>query len=111
MGGVSVTQSSDPQLQFIHDNKRTKVPVYDGSGSTQESGNQTLTMDFPMRELFISNDSNSNITFTVTGNASLNMSFLLLPGEVFDERLPLFNQVVVTASGVWRYRVRGGRVV
>lgn len=111
MGSVSILQSGDPNYQIWEKgNILPKVSVYDTSGITQMSGNQTLTMDFPMREIFISNDSNSNLTAVFTGIANLNMSFLLLPGETINERLPLFNQVVVTCSGLWRYYVRSGRV-
>ena len=111
MGSVSTTQSGDPSYQvWEKGNILPKVSVYDTSGATQENGNLTLTMDFPMREVWLGNDSNSNLTAVFTGNASLNMTFLLLPGEILNERLPLFNQIVVTCSGAWRYYVRSGRV-
>ena len=51
------------------------------------------------------------MTIVVTGNASLNVGFLLHTGDVLNERLPLFTQVVVSCSGNWRYIVRSGRVV
>jgi len=110
MGSVNPNQAPDT-VQYIEGNKRTRVPVYDSSSTTQQNGNQTLVMDFPMRELFVSNDSTGNMTIVVTGNASLNLGFMLLPSETINERLPLFTQVVVNASGLWRYYVRGGRVI
>lgn len=111
MGSVSPLGGSDPNYNsFKTGNIRDRSPVYDTSGTTQVNGNQVLVMDHPMRELFLSNDSNNNITVVVTGLASLNMSFLLLPGETLNERLPLFQIVTVTASGVWRWYVRSGRI-
>lgn len=111
MGSVSTTQSGDSAYNYWEKgNTLTKSPVYDSSGQTQNSGNATLTMDFPMRELFLSNDGNGNLTIQVIGNASLNLNFLLLPGETFNERLPLFTSLIITTSGAWRYYVRSGRV-
>lgn len=111
MGSVNPNASSDPNYNtFKIGNLRDRSPVYDTSGGTQVSGNSTLTMDHPMREIFISNDNNSNMTIVISGLAGLNMTFLLLPGETLNERLPLFQTVVVTASGVWRWYVRSGRI-
>lgn len=92
-------------------NQRARLPVIGSSGTTQQSGNYTITqgVDFavPGRELFISNDSQSNITVLVNLIEGGTMSFVLLPIETIDERLPLFSSVVVTASGSWRWYVRG----
>lgn len=87
--------------------QRPKLPVFD-AGS--EDGNITLTMDHPMRELFIANDSESDdLTFTVyCRNGEL--TFTLKHCETFDERLELFTSVDVEASGEWRWIVRSGRV-
>lgn len=92
-------------------NERVKLPVVGSDNGTQVSGNYTIGSaigDLPTqgRELWISNDSNSNITFIVTCTEGT-LGFLIQPGETFDERLPLFNYVAVTASGNWRWRVRG----
>lgn len=111
MGSVSTSGGSDPSYNtYKIGNLRDRTPVYDTSGGTQVNGNSTLTMDHPMRELFITNDNNTNMTIVVTGLASLNMTFLLLPGETLNERLPLFQVVTVTATGNWRWYVRSGRL-
>jgi len=60
----------------------------------------------PARELFISNDGNSSLTFVVNGDGGA-LSWLLQAGEVFDERLPVFTSVAVSASGNWRWKIRG----
>jgi hypothetical protein len=88
--------------------QRAKLPIYD-SGS--ESGNLVLTMEHPMRELFLVNDSMSdNLTLNVAGDASLSLDFVLIPNEQFDERLPEFLTVTVVSPGAWHWRVRSGRV-
>ena len=92
-------------------NERPKLPVIGSSGTTQQNGNYSITqgVDFAIagRELFISNDSTSqNITFTVTCDGGT-LSFFLSPGDTFNERLPMFTLVNVTASDVWRWYVRG----
>ena len=88
--------------------QRPMLPVYD---SGIESGNEVLTMDHPMRELFISNDDmDNNLTFIVTGNDQLSLEFMLTPGGTFNERMPEFLTVTVTAPGAWRWYVRSGRV-
>lgn len=91
-------------------NERAKVPVMGSTLTSSQSGNYTLTqgVDFPVlgRELWISNDNNNNMTFVVNGDGGA-LNFMIQPGEMFDERLPLFSNVVVTATGGWRWRVRG----
>ena len=88
--------------------QRVKVPIFDAGVKT---GNQVLTMDHPMRELYLSNDSTVNpLTVVVTGDASLSLTFVLSAGQVMDERLPEFTVVTVTATDSWSYRVRSGRV-
>lgn len=88
--------------------QRNLLPVYD---SGKETGNKVLTMDHPMRELYIANDSDTeNVEFTVTGDASLSLTFTLLPHDWIDERFPEFTTVTVTASGAWRWYVRSGRL-
>jgi len=111
IGNVSTTQASDPNYPYWEKgNTLPKVPVYASSGTTQANGNATVTMDFPTRELFITNDGTGNMTFVITGSAGLNMGFMLQPGEIFNERLPLFTTLTVTAPGLWRWYVRAGRV-
>lgn len=91
-----------------HWTTRVMLPVYD-SGS--ETGNKVLSMDHPMRDLYITNDDrDSNITVVVTGEASLSLTFTLKPGEYLDERFPEFLTVTVTASGSWRWYVRSGLI-
>lgn len=88
--------------------QRPRLPVDDCGGYT---GSQTLYMSYPMREIVLANDSSSaNLTFTITGPSSYSITFTLLPGDVFDERLAPFTQVAVTATGDWRYVVRSGVV-
>lgn len=98
-------------LSVDNGNERPKLPVIGSSGITQSSGNYTITkgVDFliPGRELYISNDSQSNIQITVNCIEGGSLSFLLLPIEIIDERFPLFNSVVVASSGLWRWYVRG----
>ena len=87
---------------------RAKLPVYD-SGS--DTGNAVLTMDHPMRELYVSNDDLSNdLTLLVSGPAGLSISMTLKPNETIDERFPEFDAVTITATGAWRYYVRSGLV-
>ena len=84
------------------------LPVYD---SGVETGNKVLTMDHPMREIWLSNDSETlTLSVVVAGEASLSLSFTLYPGEVLNERFPEFLTVTVTASSAWRWYVRSGMV-
>lgn len=88
--------------------QRHFLPVYQ-SGS--ETGNKVLSMDHPMRELYIANDSDINdMTVTITGDAELSLEFTLKAGEWMDERFPEFNAVTVTATDNWRWYVRSGRI-
>ena len=93
-----------------HGDNRAKVPVIGSSGINFLTTNYNIQwmVDFPVpaRELFISNDSNSSITFVVTCDGGT-LSYLMQAGEIFDERLPIFTQVAVSASGNWRFKVRG----
>lgn len=92
-------------------NERAKLPVIGSSGTTQQSGNYTITLgvDFavPGRELYITNDNQTNMTIVVNCVEGGTISFVLLPIEIIDERLPIFKSVVVTATGSWRWYVRG----
>lgn len=102
-----------PALNLSSDNgnERAKLPVIGSSGLTQQNGNYTITqgIDFavPGRELYLSNDSQSNISVTVNCIEGGTISFLLLPIETIDERLPLFSSIIVVASGLWRFYIRG----
>lgn len=104
-----------PSSQFLqpeyHGDGRDRLPVIGSSGTTQQSGNYSPTVgtDFPVpaRELFIANDDPSNsITITVVCNGGT-LSWVLLAGETFNERLPTFTQVIVVAANLWRWYVRG----
>jgi hypothetical protein len=88
--------------------QRAKLPVYDaGSGS----GNSVLTMNHPMRELYIANDSiTDDLILQVTGDSGLDISITLKPEDWIDERFPEFSTVTITAVGNWRWYVRSGRV-
>lgn len=103
----------NPTLSLDKDNgnERPKIPVIGSSGLTQQNGNYTITqgVDFavPGREIYISNDSQNNITITVNCIEGGAISFLLLPIEIIDERLPLFSSIVVQSSGLWRWYIRG----
>ena len=92
-----------------HGDQRAMLPVYD-SGS--ETGNLVLTMDHPMRELFITNDTTdeTSMTVNVSGAASLSLTFVLRQAESLNERFPEFETVTVTSSSNWRWYVRSGRV-
>lgn len=86
--------------------QRVKLPVCDSSGTTPANGNLTVNMIFTMRELFLSNDSNADMTLTVNC-VSGTLGWVLHAGETFDERLPEFNSITVTSTGNWRWYVRG----
>jgi len=86
---------------------RGLLPVY---SSGQETGNKVLSMDHPMRELFISNDSISDdLTLTIKGDA-FSLDFVLKPRETLNERFCEFTSITVTAAGDWRWYVRSGMV-
>lgn len=88
--------------------QRTRLPVDEMGGYT---GNQTLFMAYPMRDLVIANDDSSNsLTFTITGDASYSVTFTLLPGDLLDKRFYPFTQITVTATGAWRYIVSSGTI-
>ncbi|MEH6941672.1 hypothetical protein [Bacillus sp. JJ722] len=52
-------------------------------------------------ELLIINDGTSNLTFTAG-----KFTFILGPGEVFDEEIDPFSEIEVTATGAYRGYVR-----
>ena len=88
--------------------QRVKLPVADAASIT---GNLTITPSVPMREFLISNDDNVNpLTFTITGDNGYSVTFTLLALDILDERFYPFTQVVVTATGAWRYLLRCGAV-
>ena len=94
-----------------HGDNRDRLPVIGSSGSTPINGNYSPTMgtdwpNIPARELFLSNDSAGDITIDVVCNGG-DLSWILHTGETFNERLPAFTSVVVSASGNWRFYVRG----
>ena len=92
-----------------HGDQRVMLPVFDSGSAT---GNQVLTMDHPMRELFITNDSenDNNMTVVVSGEFGLSLSFTLKPGESLNERFSEFSVVTVTATDGFRWYVRSGRI-
>lgn len=102
-----------PTLSLSADNgnERAKLPVIGSDNGVPVLTNYTIQVgvDIPFsgRELFLVNNSGSNITFTVTTVDSQQISFLIYANEQFDERLPLFNSVSVVSTGSWRWRVRG----
>ncbi len=106
MGSVSLSAKG----AVDHGNQRAKLPVYDSK--SDGNGNFAWTMDHPMRECFFTNDTTlaQSATIQFTGPNSLNMSFLIYPGETFNERLPEFTLITITASDLWRAYVRSGRV-
>ena len=101
-----------PSLAVGQDNgnERAKLPVIGSSYTGPQSGNYTITggTDFQGagRELFIQNDGSADILVVVNCLEGI-LGFDIQAGEQFDERLPLFSSVVVTASGNWRWRIRG----
>ena len=86
--------------------QRSHLPVCASSGTSPANGNATIPFDFLMRELFLSNDSSSDMTLTVNCTAGT-LGWLLRSGETFNERLPEFASITVTSSGDWRWYVRG----
>ncbi len=93
-----------------HGNQRSSLPVYDSK--TDGNGNFTWTMDHLMRECFFSNDStlNQSCTLQFLGPYNLNLNFKLYAGETFNERLPDFSSIVITATDLWRAYVRSARI-
>ena len=89
--------------------QRDKLPVYEFYSGT---GDHTENFPIVMRELVFSNDSlTTNVSIQLLGPAELNTTFVLLPNEVLDERLPAFTTLVITGGGVpWRFYVRTGEV-
>lgn len=88
--------------------QRLKLPADEGGGFT---GNETLFLTYPMRELLIANDSTTaNLTFTLTGPADQTFTFTLQPGDILDERFYPFTEIDVVATGAWRYIVRSGAI-
>lgn len=88
--------------------QRGRLPVYQ---SGEDTGNETLVMDHPMRELFFINDSSTaNATVVVSGPDNLSLSFTIAPGDRIDERFPEFDTVTITATHGWRWYVRSGRI-
>lgn len=84
--------------------QRDKLPVYD---SYEGTGDHTENFPFAMREILISNDSETdNLTVQIVGPASLNTAMTLKPREVMDERFPEFTSVAIDAVGAWRFWVR-----
>lgn len=106
MGSVSLGQKG----LMDHGNQRAKLPVYDSI--VNGNGNYTWTMDHLMREFYFSNDDTQAQTATVqlTGPNGLNLSFILLPGDYIDERVPEFSAINITTASVWRAYVRSARV-
>lgn len=105
---MTINLSAMAKQAYYFGDQRTSLPVYD-AGS--ETGNLVLTMDHPMRELYISNDdASTSLTINVSGAAALSIDFVLLHGEVLNERFTEFETVTVTAPGSWRWIVRSGRV-
>jgi len=87
--------------------QRDVLPVSDGDAGT---GNESITISIPARELFLSNDSTTdNLTFRVIGD-NVDFTYTLLPGETIDERFLEFNNLVISAVGAWRWYVRSGRI-
>jgi hypothetical protein len=105
---MAYTSSKSKDNGKTHLQERPKIPVYTMAVDT---GNEEVTFDVPMRELLISNDSIYNLVFQITGPADLDMSFTLYPGDVLDERFPIFNYLKITCSGAWRYIARTGSAV
>lgn len=93
-----------------HGNQRPKLPVYDSIPNG--NGNYTWTMDHPMRECFFTNDSTLNQSSAIQflGPNGLNLNFTIYAGETFNERLPEFLSINITATDLWRAYVRSGRV-
>jgi len=105
---MTINLSTMAKQAYYFGDQRTSLPVYD-AGS--ETGNQVLTMDHPMRELFVSNDdATESLTVQVLGDAGLDITFTLLHGEVLNERFTEFTSAIVTATGSWRWICRSGRV-
>lgn len=88
--------------------QRHRLSVYEFYAGT---GNHTEVFPSNMRELVIANDSiTDNLQVQVIGPASLNITFILLPYDIIDERLPEFTSIVITAVGAWRFYPRTGAI-
>lgn len=97
-------------LPEYNGNERAKLPVIGSDNGTPVNGNYTIQVgiDIPFagKELYIVNNSGGTLTFTVICDGG-QLGFIIYNGEQFDERLPLFTSITVTAPGIWRWRVRG----
>lgn len=94
-----------------HGDAREKLPVIGSSGTTPVSGNLILVQgtawpNLAARELFLSNDSAGDITVTINCSGGT-LAWVLHTGETFNERMPPFTSIIVTATGAWRWYVRG----
>lgn len=58
---------------------------------------ETFSFDDPMRGICLSNDGSSDITLVVNG-----MSFVVMVGEVFQERFDEFSSIDVQGSSPYR---------
>ena len=108
---MSLNPSSMIVEATYHGDQRAKLPVIGSSGTTPVTTNATIRagVDWPLlpaRELFLSNDSTGDITFTVTCTGGT-IAMLLHMGETFNERLPPFTSVAITTTGNFRWYCRG----
>ena len=100
---MSVNIASLRDQGWVQGIQRPKLCVFD---FFMGSGNHTEVFPHPMRELFFSNDHTASATIQLIGPASLNTTFVLLPGETIDERINEFTSIVITATGDWRFYPR-----
>ena len=104
--------STIPTEPAYHGDQRSRLPVIGSDNGTPVNGNATLSeatswAALPGRELWLSNDSNSTLTITFTFIDNTTLAFQINAGEDFDERMVPFTSIAVSASGYWRWRVRG----
>ena len=84
--------------------------------SQRNTGNRVInllaaTNGHPQREILFSNDDTQPCTVQITGaQTGVNVTFTLKAGEIIDERLAEFDNIIITSSGPWRTYMRSGRI-
>lgn len=92
---------------------RTKLPV---AFTDKDTGNKVINIlaidnGHPQRELLFANDHTEACTVQVTGALTgVNITFNIDAGEVIDERLPEFDNIIIVSGGPWRTYTRSGRM-
>jgi hypothetical protein len=90
---IQLSVSAAANVTVINDS------ITNQNASQYHSGNGNAALNFTqsMYGFSISNDSSSNLTFTIGAD-----TYTLFPGESFEEKFKSFTGVTITSSGAWR---------